>query len=394
MTYISGTADPLAALFCLTGLIALFPDFTPKRFWHAAPFMLLALFSKEGAAAFPLLAIACLYYVSPKRFNPKTYLPTWPLWIIAMAFIYWRSTAPGFDGPQSYDRLYKLHEFYNLSLYAAHPVMRLYTFFATLPAYLELLLSPHDLHMERSFDVFVGPWSWMVFAGAAMFIASFLTVVCAKKEAKPLGFGLLWFFAAHAPDTGLLIPMNSLFLEHWMYMPSMGLFLGLGQSIHLVLKEGGQKNLQKIAAVAALTGALAFGALTVMQNTLWRDEVTFYTYLFKFGVGSARTHNNLANAYLGAGEYEKAIAEYHKALDLGDTYPEIHHNLGIALLHLPDQQAHMQEAIAQFKRATEMDQNFFRSYGMLAMIYDFLGDKDKAAYYKEKSEAAQKKAAP
>jgi tetratricopeptide (TPR) repeat protein len=389
VTYISGTADPLAAFFCLAGLLALFPDFAPRRFWHAAPFMILGLLAKESTVAFPLLAMCCLYFTSAKRFDAKTYLSTWPLWVIAFVYVYWRSTVPGLDGPQSFDRLYRMPEYSKLAEYAVHPLMRLYTFLATLPAYLGLLLWPHDLHMERDFEILSNPLSGMVAAGTALCIASLVTIIRGGQRLRPLGFGLLWFAAAHFPDTGLLIPMNAIFLEHWMYLPTAGLFLGLAQTLYLALG-----NLRKPAAAGVLALALILAALTTMQNTLWRDPVTFYTYLFKFGVGSARTHNNLASAYMADRNYDAAIAELRRALDLGDTYAEIHYNLAQALLRLPDQQAHMQEAIDEFTRAAEIDPDFYRAYDMLAQIYAFYGNKEKSGFYKQKADAARKNQIP
>jgi len=392
ITYISGTADPLYSFFCLSGLLILFPDFAPRRFFYALPLMMLGLLAKETNVVFPLLAMSCLYYFSERRFDPKTYLPILPLFVIAGGYAYWRSTTPGFDGPQSYTRLYQLHEYDTLSMYASHPVMRFYTFLATLPDYLGLILWPHDLHMERDFDVFVGPYSWMVATGFALCIASVTTIIRGEKKLKPLGWGLLWFGAAHFPDTGLLIPMNAIFLEHWMYLPTAGLFLGLAQTIYLYLNTIRLKKFQTPIALAALSLTLVYATLTCIQNTTWRNEVTFYTYLLKFGVGTARIHNNLANTYMANGDYKKAIEELHRALELGDTYAEIHFNLGLALLSLPDQPTHMQEAIDQFNRATEIDPNFYRSYDKLADIYAFYGDTDKSTYYRTKADTARKNA--
>src|SRR5262249_23174455 len=47
VTYMSATADTLAAVFCLAGLIALLPDFAPRRIYISVGFMLLGLLSKE-----------------------------------------------------------------------------------------------------------------------------------------------------------------------------------------------------------------------------------------------------------------------------------------------------------------------------------------------------------
>ena len=87
--------------------------------------------------------------------------------------------------------------------------------------------------MERSFPVFTSFWSAPALTGLAIvvFAAAHIIYSCRSHRGLAMSFGLLWFAAAHAPDTGILVMTNSLFLEHWMYLPSVGLFLGLAETI-------------------------------------------------------------------------------------------------------------------------------------------------------------------
>ena len=170
VTYMSGTADPLSAFFCLWAIAVLLPDFTPRKIVIIIPLFLLGLVSKEATSMFPLLVMVCLFYTSKNRFSPRTYFRTWPLWIISLVFVYWRMTAEGFDGPQTYDRFYMMPQFSDLKAYANEPLYRVYTFLATLPNYLQLLIWPTDLHMERSFPIQPTFWTWIVIAGVMMIV--------------------------------------------------------------------------------------------------------------------------------------------------------------------------------------------------------------------------------
>ena len=398
VTYMSATADPLFSLFCLLGVINLFPDFSPRRFYISCLYILAALASKEVAVVFPFLATITLYTMHPERNKWRTYIRTWPLWVIMAAYTVWRMSAPWLDGPQTYDDLYKSHDYYNLALYAKNLSYRVYTFFATLPSYAGLLLWPADLRMERSFPVFVSITSPLVIGGVVMTLASAGQVFYSHFRARfrPLAWGLLWFAGAHLPDSGLLIPANSFFLEHWMYLPSAGLFLGVAQTINNLLPASAKYPhlAQRAATSATLLLSLALGVATHMQNQIWENPITFYTHVFKYGEVSARAHNNLALAYADAHQPEKAIAEFHKAIETSDTYAETRHNLAIFLLSLPEQQAYMDEAIANLERAVEIDPNFFRSWGLLARIYKFKGDHERAERYKEKAESLMKSFMP
>ena len=54
---------------------------------------------------------------------------------------------------------------------------------------------------------------------------------------------------------------------------------------------------------------------------------------------------------------------------------------------MPNRRAHIPDAIANLQRSLELDPNFYRSYRVLGMIYDDLGDKDKAKDYHDRADA-------
>jgi tetratricopeptide (TPR) repeat protein len=385
VTYMSGTADPLYVFFCLTALCMLIPTFSPQRIKWSIPFFMLALASKETAVMFPLLVVVCMFMASPDRLNFRTYWRTWPLWLVTALYLAWRLTANKFAGPNNYEQLYVLSGNQNLKLYADHIDYRLYTFLATLPDYARLLIWPSDLHMERKFDLYIQPFLWPVVIGFGIAALVLGQIMWGKgRRGLPLSFGLLWCAASYAPNTGILMPVNSFILEHWMYLPSAGLFLGLGQTLHNALARR-PKAFQTAAIGLCLILAVIEGILTFAQNEIWRDPFTFYSHIFKYGDATSRCHNNLAMAYAEQNDYPNAIAEFQKAIALGDTYAEVHYNLALTLLKLPDQQSHMNEIVAHLERAIAIDPNFFRSYLILSQIYRQNGNSDKAADYAAKA---------
>ena len=393
ITYMSGTADPLFVFFGLVSLNVLFPEATAKRVFLSLPFLILALLSKENAVVFPGLAVLCLYLRDGKLMPIKKYLVTWPLWVVAISYLGWRVTSTGFDGPERYAVLLKMPAYATLNYYATHITVRMLTFLATLPAYAKLLVWPSDLYMERTFPVFDDPIKWPVLEGLLMVALAGVQIAWNRRPcAKPLNWGLLWFAAAHAPDTGILFPMNSLFLEHWMYLPTMGLFLGLAEATvpwaSRVQKPAGRAALFGVAAL--LVAALS--ARTYDQNRIWSDPVIFYNNIFAHGVPSSRAHNNLAIAYMNRNDVAKAIEEYRMAIREGDTYAETHYNLAIALLSQPpNEDAHIPEAIAELQRSLEIEPGFYRSYMGLAELYGKTGDTRKAAEYRQKGQELMKR---
>jgi hypothetical protein len=389
VTYMSATADPLFAFFCLVSVVWLAPDFTPQKILKIIPLFLLGLFSKETTVMLPLLIMSCIFLTSLRPTDFRQYLRTWPLWIITLIYTIWRSQASGFDGPQTYKHLYALPEFATLRMYSEHPLYRLQTFFATLPDYLTLLTWPTGLHMERAFSIFVHMTEAPVLIGCGLSVVAMGEIV--RSSTKPptgraMGWGLLWFGAAHAPDSGILIPMNSLFLEHWMYVPSIGLFLGIAQTI-ATIAQGRLRPIGYACAAAAVVFAVFMADKTYAQNAIWHDPVSFYTNIFDHGEKSARAHNNLALYYADHGEPDKALAQFKQAIDLSDTYAETRHNLALTYLHMPDPAAHIDDAIENLKRALEIDPRFYRSAQALAAIYSQRGDTETARMYQDRANA-------
>ncbi len=387
VTYMSATADGLWAFFCLLGIVILLPDFSWSKIFWVLPIFALGLFSKETTVIFPLLVVICMYLTSDQRLNPKTYLKTWPLWVAAGAYTVWRLTTTGYDGPETYRKMFDYPEYYSLKMYSEHFELRFYTFLATLPAYLQLLVWPEGLHMERSFRIFLNFMLGPALVGCGMLIAAVTLVIFGRgKYSLPLSWGLLWFGAAHFPDTGLLLATNSLFLEHWMYLPTAGLFLGIAQPISLCLELPNLQKLKPYAATIAVIIAASLGTATFIQNRVWHDPITFYHHIFKYGVISARAHNNIALAYMDRKQVPEAIEEFRQAIAISDTYAETHHNLAVALLNLPDRLQHVGEAIDELNKALAIDPNFYRSYIVLSQIYTFIGDSDDATLNREKAE--------
>ena len=83
--------------------------------------------------------------------------------------------------------------------------------------------------MDRAFPVLDTMWSEQVVAGLGIAALAATQIICSGKKPNrgiEMSWGLLWFAAAYAPESGMLTTVNSLFREHWMYLPSVGLFSG------------------------------------------------------------------------------------------------------------------------------------------------------------------------
>ncbi len=367
VTYMSATADVMHAGF---GLLCLFL-WNRRQIALSAICLALALLSKETAIVFPALLLAGLW-LKEGKLSAKEIPGSWPLWLVTAIYLLARLVLLR---PENGFSFYE-----NANVYSENILVRVYTFLATLPGYAGMLLAPLDLHMERASTIYLDPMHAPVMLGAALLAASLFLVARGlarpqKQAARYLAFGLGWFFIAYAPCSGVVLPVNAIFLEHWMYLPSGGLLLGVAGALARLL------NARPLArqAAGALCGVAAavLGLLTFAQNQTWRDPITFYTHILRHEEGTARLHNNLAMAYDEADAKDLAVSHYQKAIALQDTYPQTHYNLGRLFFG----QGNDGMGEAHLKRALDIDPAFWRAAELLAEYYRKTGRPNLAAEY-------------
>jgi tetratricopeptide (TPR) repeat protein len=202
---------------------------------------------------------------------------------------------------------------------------------------------------------------------------------------------------AQAPNTGILVPMKGVIAEHWMYLPSIGLFLGLAQTLDTV-------NLHRFFVVFVLSVALALGVKTHFQNRVWQDPVAFYENIFASGSHSGRAHTNVTPFYAHKGEFDKAVehmqaAIRHPAPLTRAMVPELHIDLALMYLHVRPEDTdsgrvtaeeikralavsgRIPEAIKELNKALELDPRLSGARDLLDVIYAYQQQREKTRLY-------------
>jgi tetratricopeptide (TPR) repeat protein len=199
-----------------------------------------------------------------------------------------------------------------------------------------------------------------------------------RRGSLSVPWGFSWFAAAHSPHTGILVAVNALILEHWMYLPSVGMFLGASAAVVPRLKRPGVKYLICFLYAGAV---IALGVRTFYQNRIWADPITFYSHIIKFSPDVPRVHNNLGMALSDKGRFAEAEHEYMETIRLMSNLPQPYHNL--AQLYLT--QNKINEAKMFYEKALQQDPKFFYSAFALSEIYRVRGDMEAAEKYREQA---------
>ncbi len=351
VAYISGRADPLAAVFLLAAFIFyVLSDKTQGdkdariRVIAAAPatagFYILALLSRESALVFPLL-IPVYHAAFQKKIDIKRLLP---VLTISAVYVIIRLTLLGHLLPRT----------------QAHGAFwqRVPGFFAALTNYLKILIVPLGLHMDYGDRVFsmAGPEAIL-----GLFIFMFFVFLALKKrrDNRVFAFSVFWFFAALLPHANIY-PVNAYMAEHWLYLPSIGFFLLLATtvlSLRAPLSGAKQPKLgllrrfaprnDGLAIIAGLIFIIFFGYLTVRQNHYWADPQRLYERTVRLAPHSSTAHNNLAVIYGKKGRMDEAERLLRKALEADPENAGAMVNLGVVYRS----RGMTEKAIGMYKRA-------------------------------------------
>lgn len=367
VSYVSGLADPLSVLFLLSGLIfltkALKENAATKWFAVSVLFFVLALFTKENMVVFfPLTVVVALYL----HFSSQTkWLNKSAIWfglfaLLAFSYLVLKFTVFKFGDEAGLTS--------EKNLYTENLHIRIITFFNILPEYFKMFLFPKNLNYEKPYTAYTELLNIRAFISLlAVSVFAYSVYVIKKKPA--LFFAAAWFFTAIAPFTGI-IPLNSMYLEHWLYVPIIGLIL----FIVIFYEFLSAKKLNAGIAVAYIFVLLLCSSRTFSRNKEWADIEKFYLNELKYSQDAIRIYNNLGMYYAGKKQYTKAISYYKKGIQKWDNFPQPHHNIANIYLDMN----RPEDALNELYNALRIDPNFLYSLDKLQLIYAAYGREDKA----------------
>lgn len=380
VSYISGRADLLAALFSLSSVCLYIrmrqkgeEGILSKYAIFSFFFFVCAIFSKEYALILPLIFLIFDYcFYSFKKTSFAVYL----IFLFGIAVnVFLRINALGaanaFLGGK-----------YSALLAREFPV-RFLTFIKSIPLYLGIAVVPVNLHMERTFSKpvsFLDPWVWVTL----VIISIGLFIFYKRRRKFPAGlFLFLWFFLFIFSQSYVVIPGFS-FAEHFLYLASISIFAAFAFSflrLFALFKPDAKKRRLLYFILASLI--IFYASLTSIHNLNWKNNITFYKWTLKFEPSSIKAHLNLANEYFAIDRFDLALPHYQAAKDLltqvnvtryqgkpalekklTEAIVIAHYNLGVICAQAQD----FKNAEHEYREALKLDANFSLARNNLAAL--------------------------
>ncbi len=333
VAYIAGRADPLAAMFGFLGLyFALRAEGKTKRLillGVAAGFFLLSALSKETGLTFLLLWLGVI--ILQKHWKA---LLRWSVVVAAVAIVYLSLRLPAEHIPAP-----TLHPPAPLLV---RPIIAARAF----AEYAQLIVAPVNLHMDR--DVETRPtgfneqsatktaWRELETLLGIVLSAAMLWWILHLRKREPAAFAFFVLAAlAYLPVSGVLF-LNATIAEHWIYLPTAFLFLGIAVAIAPLLRRPAAAKFV-IAFVGLWISAL--GVRTFVRAFDWKDQRRFFERTIAAGGDSARMLINLAGVEMNDSDLPAAKRDLLAALAKDPDQPLALLNLAAVAIGQQDYQS-------------------------------------------------------
>jgi len=358
VSYISGRADLLSALFVLLGLIFYIEYLKSERmlsYLLMFSCFILALLSKENSLVFPLLVL--LYHLFfAKRIKITLFIP---IAAVSLIYIFLRLTIL----KSALLHVYRVSGFFQ----------RIPAFFAAIFNYTRLLLIPVGLHMDYGTPSFK-------FTDSEVLIGLFLCILFLgyafkqRRDNKLIAFSIFWFFITLIPVSGIYA-LPFYMAEHFLYLPSVGFFLIITYIILRIFSDS--KKLKGVATVVICGSGVLLTVLCYRQNQYWRTPISLYTRIIQFNPSTRWAYNNLGNAYLKKGMLKEAKIAYMKALQISPDNARLYNNLGYIYLI----QRNYDESLKMLMKAVELYPRYTKAYYNLGLLYIAKGREKEAVEF-------------
>lgn len=374
VVYVNSMGDSLATFFVLSSLLLYTrscqskkPAWASRSYWASLLLFPLGLLSKE--TAFVLVGLLpltnFLLLSSAKSLGGRvkqTAALAWPFIVLALIYIYLRGHQLNFNNS---------FNFYNTdNAFTTHTGLRIMTFFKAMTQYAGFLFFPYQLRVERQLPWAQSFFEWDVII-AGFIVAALLAVALKYWKTKPwISWGVGWFFMAIAPASNILVPINAVLYEHFLYMPMIGIALII---VHLSLDWAQKQRLVPTLLKIFAMIIIIFCAINIHRNLDWRTSIRFYEQLIAYRPDDYRVINNLGMEYANKGFEDKAKVEYLKAIALDPKNPVAYHNIAGAYRDT----GHIDLALENFQKAIRLNPNFIFTYRSLADLYWRLGQWEK-----------------
>jgi tetratricopeptide (TPR) repeat protein len=196
-----------------------------------------------------------------------------------------------------------------------------------------------------------------------------------KRFRNELIWGLLFFLITISLVLQIIPVGSAIVAERYTYIPYIGLFFIIGQLFSRAMDNTNPLATKLKPFLLALVAAYAifFSIITWDRTKVWADSFSLWSDVIEKNPSVTVAFYNRGVAKYNLGDYQEAIDDYDKAVELNPYYAEAYNNRGESKEKLMDYQG----AVKDFDKAIGADSDFVDAYlnraRLKAQLKDYRG---------------------
>jgi tetratricopeptide (TPR) repeat protein len=263
-----------------------------------------------------------------------------------------------------------------------HLMDRLFVGSQSVAMYLWKLFVPLDLIPFYPYPRDFSPLSVKYFLAflAIAGIAISCVVLLRSKKGQYWIAAWSYYLVTLLPVLGIIQVGNQSMADRYAYLPSIGPFLLVALGLVLAFErrrataaEYSSGGYTALVALGFL--ALTLSCLTVRQTGVWKDGLTFWSYVIeKKPQGIDIAYNNRGNIYLKQGRLDDALRDFNTALTINPNFVRFYLNRAEVFNRLGNHE----KTLADLTSAVTLKPDYELGYLYRSMFYNALGDHERA----------------
>jgi tetratricopeptide (TPR) repeat protein len=224
---------------------------------------------------------------------------------------------------------------------------------------------PHDLALLYPFSSFIP--AWQIVGSLIVLVLFTVWLIRVRRRSPYLLVGWFWFLFTLVPVIGIVQVGGQSMADRYTYIPLTGMFILCAWGSD-DLFQGWHYRKEVLSVLAAMIVAVS-GAVTWLQISYWRDNLSLYRHTLDVTEGNYLILNNFGIALAQEGRL------YQEALRVWPRAASAHVNLGAALA----KQGKIAEALIHYRQALQIVPDYALALENMGRALAALGRGDEAA---------------
>ena len=353
-----GERKTLLAAFFALGCLIVYVRYVRGPNWKlllaCVVFYVLALLSKPTSTPLPL-AMLLMDFWPLRRLSRRAVAEKLPLLVLAVIFsvitVVSQARTARVDLPSEYPQ-------FRIVLTLCHNIV----------FYLCKIVYPAHLSSHYPFPQPFDLSDPMILGGVIGTCILIPALIISLRWTRAFLTGWLIFFVAIFPTLGVLGFTTVIASDKYVYLPAIGLLLILGRLLDRIW-SGTAKPTRAVRRVGMLAAVLAAAAVLTAGTrdylTHWRSTESLLDYMLTLAPNSPQLLVSRGRVYETAGDLDRAVQSYERAIALRPDYAVAHGNRGVVYYR----KGCFDQAITDCTRAIQLNPRYARAYSNRAAAY-------------------------